>query len=208
MLSSQSVGRLSPGNCRATVLVLGDQGDKKEKTGGGRDVRLGWPGSLTPGLWLRSSLGEQRAALCWWPPCQKTPRRGFPSTSAPKLSPLCFMAGKNKSLGLQAGPCQGLPCSPPLASGRCRRPQARLCCAGLPPWSHSKERMEVTSRTFDLICLFFARTESYCWNVTGRGSLCSRRCRAECWGKLVLRLVLTGLSPTVAAWGQRGTITQ
>ncbi|XP_009318514.1 PREDICTED: nucleoredoxin, partial [Pygoscelis adeliae] len=35
MLSSQPVGRLSLGNCRATVLVLGDQGDKKEKTGGG-----------------------------------------------------------------------------------------------------------------------------------------------------------------------------
>ena len=63
---------------------------------------------------------------------------------------------------------------------------------------------EVTSGTFDLICwFFFSYTESYCWNVTGAGSICSRY-RAECWGKLVLRLVLTGLPPTIGSAGTEG----
>lgn len=77
-----------------------------------------------------------------------------------------------------------------------------LCRA--PAAGHGKERVEVTSRTSDLICLFFTLTKSYCWNVTGMGSICSRRCRAKCWGKLVLRLVLTGLSPTVGSMGAEG----
>lgn len=59
----------------------------------------------------------------------------------------------------------------------------------------------MTNRTFRLIFLFFACTDSYCWNLTGGES---RRCWAKCWGRLVLRLVLTGLSPIVDSVGAEG----
>lgn len=63
----------------------------------------------------------------------------------------------------------------------------------------------MTNRTFHLIfLLFFACTDSYCWNLTGGGSTHSRRCRAKCWGRLVLRLVLTGLTPIVDSVGAEG----
>lgn len=68
--------------------------------------------------------------------------RGFPSASPPNLLLLCSLSGGTKA--------QGVPC-PPAAVGRCGQPQAGPCCANLPPWSCSKERMEVTSRTFGLI---------------------------------------------------------
>lgn len=57
--------RLNGKSQRGTVP--GDHDDKRKMKGW--DVRLGWPGSLTPGLWPRNFSGEQSAAHG----CQKTP---------------------------------------------------------------------------------------------------------------------------------------
>lgn len=113
MLSSQSVGRLSSGNCEeqrcwcwATSAVRGRK--REEAKGPGMQ---GWagPGPSPLGLWLRSSSGEQRAALRWQPPCQKTPQRDFLPLWLQSFCRCVLQPGRTKARGCELAPARVSP---------------------------------------------------------------------------------------------------
>lgn len=149
---------------------------------------MGWPRSLIPGLWLWSSSGEQRAALG----CRaRNLQRGFPSASPPNLLLLCSLARRNKSPG---SPCPPSSCGVMWAATS----WAVLCQSPAMGLQQGEGGSDEQNIRVDFLG-FFACTESYCWNVH------SRCCQAECLGKLVLRLVLTGLSAIAGSVHMEGS---
>lgn len=96
---------------RVTVSVLGEQGGEGKRTGGserGRVVGLAQVPhrrALAVEL-LRGTKSSPPLAAA----LPENPAERISFRTAPKLLLFCFMAEQNKSPGLRAGSCQGLPC--------------------------------------------------------------------------------------------------